>query len=175
MKEEKALSGKKIALIITISAIVVFAIWNIAWLSFVHTVYKPYMDAVGCNERGEYTVVDSDNYRYSVFKPSYLSFTSNLSISENIALNEVSESYRCSLIIWPKLSGSYQFGLSLTVPNKLNKDSENISFQTYGFMLDENMNSIEKLNDSAITILEDNKETISLLYEKAHNMWGIGD
>ncbi len=89
-------------------------------------------------------------------------------------LNEDPESFRCSLIIWPKIFGSYQFGLSLTVPNQANNGDEKLSFQTYGFMLDENMKPTDPLSDSEKKILEDNKEKVSMLYDKAQSMWEIG-
>ena len=176
MKKENASLKYKI-LIVSLSIIFIsFAVWNIAWFSFVHIVYQPFIDAIGgYSENGVCTTVSSDNYRYTVFKPSYLSFTSNLSIHENIPLNEENNSCKCSLIIWPKPFGSYQFGVSLSLPEKADNDDNAFSFQSYGYMLDENMKPIESLNSEEKAILEDNKEIISLLYEKAHNMWGIGD
>lgn len=64
----------KIIIIAVSLALILFAFLNITWFAFVHNVYQPFMDAVGCNEYGEYTVIGEDNYRYSVFKPTYLSF-----------------------------------------------------------------------------------------------------
>lgn len=173
MKNVKNKMGLRIAIVAISVCIIIFGILNITWFAFVHNVYQPFMDAVGCNEYGEYTVIGEDNYRYSVFKPTYLSFTSNLSIGENKALNE-SEEMPCRLLIWPKFFGGYEYGVSFSVLVDDAENDEELAFRTYGFMLDENMNPLEELEDEELKIIEENKDTIELLYEKAYKMWGIG-
>lgn len=95
-----------------------------------------------------------------------------MSVHENVAMNENTGKESVSLIIWPKFNGKYEYGVSLSV----NVDSEDgeFTFKTYGFMFDENMNSLEELNESEKKVLEENKDLIQDLYNRVYDMWEIG-
>lgn len=166
---------KRIWLFISLVLVVVFILWNILWLLFLDSTYKPLIDAVN---NYEFSIAEDnciyDGYSYNVFKPSYLSFSGNLSMSlyceDEIENNET----RCSLLIWPKLSGNYEYGVTLRVYKKDN-DKEVFSFDIYAFLLDEKMNPIEKLDPLELEIYEKEKDVIKSMYMKAHYMWGIGE
>ena len=153
----------------------IFTIWNIFWFSFMNKTYKPLLDAV--NNQGHTVGENScayDGYRYSVFQPSYLSFTGNLSMSiyddENIEDGETMS----SLLIWPKINGEYEYGVSLRV-FEIDSEKDGFSFESYSFLLDEKMEPLKELNPVEKEIYEQEKETIKSMYEKAYNMWGIGE
>ncbi len=174
-KDEDKSKKIKIKIVIILCSVLVgvFAIWNIAWFAFVNSVYKPLADKISVDNLGYHSMVADDNYRYSVFMPSYLSFTSNLSVHENTPINEQSDSHSVSLIIWPKLFGGYEYGVSLTVPKSEGKDE--LSFSSYNFMFDEHMNPLDELNEYEKEVLEEYKDEIKELYNKVYRMWGIGD
>lgn len=173
---KKIFSKKSSKIIIALLSIilVVFLCWNIIWFAFIQVRYKPFIDVVGYNDKGICTVVKEDNYRYTVFKPPYLTFRSNLVITENIPLNDGNIDYKCKLFIWPKFFGGYEFGFAITTPKPDSKDGE-VSFSTKGFMLDEKMNPVEPLSEADQDFLKENKEYIKMMYDKAYKMWGIGE
>lgn len=72
-------------IVIKISAgiiILVVAIFHIIWF-INYNQYKPYVDAVGKDEWGNYLYVDENKTAYSVFPPNYPRFVGNLSICDS--------------------------------------------------------------------------------------------
>ena len=168
--------NKKKAILAVIGVLVlIFAIWNITWFVFMNNTYKPLLDAV--NSQEHLVLEDScvyDGYRYSVFPPSYLSFSGNLTISiyddENIEDGET----RSSLLIWPKINGEYEYGISLRVFD-IDSEKDGFSFESYSFILDEKMEPLKELNPVEKEVYEQEKEAIKSMYEKAYALWGIGE
>ena len=155
--------NKKKAILVVIGVLVlIFAIWNITWFVFMNNTYEPLLDAV--NSQEHLVLEDScvyDGYRYSVFPPSYLSFSGNLTISiyddENIEDGET----RSSLLIWPKINGEYEYGISLRVFD-IDSEKDGFSFESYSFILDEKMEPLKELNPVEKEVYEQEKETIYL-------------
>jgi len=114
--------------------------------------YNKFIEVVPKNEWGLHFIKKEDGYIYSVKKPSYLSFTGNL----GVANNEKQE----ALIIWPLLSGGYEYGF------RLQKDG-----RAYEIYVDENMEPIHKDDMVAVQKVEEYKAELEKLLSKANEMW----
>lgn len=164
----------KIITFVSLIIVLLFAVYNIIWAVFMHMCWKPLTEPIGYNEHGECTIIAEDGYRYSAFKPSYLSFSGNLSLKKYEVMNEPSNETLCSLIIWPNFNGEYEIGVSIYGYEEDASQDNGFAFSSYGFMLDENKQPIDNLNETEKQIMEENSELIDSLYQKAYDMWGIG-
>src|SRR5699024_8822824 len=82
----------------------IFVIVNLFWLSFYFIKYGSYTKSIPKHESGTYLLV-TDQYDLSVKKPSYLSFTGNLAIT-----NKEDD---LSLLIWPTVGKNEEIGLQI--------------------------------------------------------------
>jgi len=153
-------------LICFVSLILTF---NLVWFLFSHFKYKSFKDAVGYDEQKKSWQYNDKEHVFGVSSPHYLSFTGNLSITNIINLDEKGnylDNNTYDMIIWPKINGEYDYGVTVGI----RKDNEK-TFTNYNFILDSKMNSIEKLTEEEQQILDNAKPEITLLYQKAKKMW----
>lgn len=150
MKVINKLNGKNILVFI----VLIFGLWNLSWFLSTTIKYDKFVEVVPKNEFGVHFLEKEDGYIYSVKKPGYLSFTGNLAVSND----EKQE----SLIIWPLITGGYEYGFSIQ------KDG-----QPYEFYVDENMKPIDKDDSVAIEKVEEYKVELEELLSKAKEMWKL--
>ena len=141
--------------------LIVFILLNIVWFSWRAIKYNNYSKGMDKNTAysifvPKYLKNDEEGFSYSVKYPDYLSFTGNLAISMP---SEDYDYFSDSLIIWPNLRG-YEYGLILY-------DEEN---NEYMIEVDES----KKPKDSEYKeILNDHKDNIDILFEKANKFWNL--
>ncbi|KGP81371.1 MULTISPECIES: hypothetical protein [Paenibacillus] len=145
--------NRKNILIIIVS---IFALWNLSWFLITSIKYHKFVEVVPKNEFGVHLLKKDDGYIYSIKKPGYLSFTGNLAISN--------DDDQESLIIWPLITGGYEYGFSIQ------KDRE-----TYEFYVDDddNMKPIDENDPAAIEKMEEYKLELEELLSKAKEMWQL--
>lgn len=155
---------KKTLKIVGVVVVIGFVIYNIIWTSTINKIYDPFKKAIGGNTKNE------DGYTYGVTLPKYLSYEGNISISEDINVEEDGSSEAtCALIIWPLRNGEYVFGANLLTGTQGN--SENYCI---GLYLDENMNLAQQYGKEEIEMYEKSLPKIKKLYDLAKETWGIG-
>lgn len=139
---------------IFILIIIAFVALNIIWFSITSVKYNKFIkDLPRFGSIYSYGTL-KDGYNYHVKKPSYLSYTGNLAVSNN----ETGE----LLIIWPLIFGGYEYGIRL--------EEDGIGYEFY---VDENMNPINKEDPYAVQCIEKNKSSIDVLLSKANEMWKL--
>lgn len=155
IKEIKHMSIKKrILVIVGCIMLFIFFTLNVFWYVTTYSRYSEYILSVPKNEHGIYGMTDPEGYNYNVKKPRYLSFKSgNLGVSTNDGNG---------LIIWPRPFGEYKYGVIITV--------DNVSYQIY---ITENLEVVDEDNETNKKIINDNKEIVESLFEKAHQKWDL--
>ena len=103
-----------------------------------------------------YVHTDADRYDYGVKYPDYLSFTGNLSVGLPATDDNPFTDF---LIIWPKLSGGCEYGVSITEDGK--------EYQIY-IHAD---GSAVRPEDSEVVAR--NQDHINALLGRAEAMWDI--
>lgn len=164
---------KKTVRVIIRLVIILFVLYNFVWAAFVSIKYHPFME---CNKGMK--AYKTDEYTYYVKKPDYLSFTGNLSITENIVTGYNKDyDYTGSLFIWPKLFNRYNVAFNVA-ETFVDYEQQTQNTYSYGIMLDENRKP--DFNVPGVYELyyehEDlfnNPELIDKLYSDAYKMWGI--
>lgn len=135
-------------------------ILNIAWFSWRQSHYSRFTDDF--NETPfstiwvpRYSKSDPDGFDYSVKYPDWLTFTGNLAVGfTGTEENPVT----AALIIWPKLSGGYEYGVIIS------SNEEN----SYRFYVDANGNPLDREYQE---ISEKYKSTITAMLSKAKGIW----
>lgn len=144
-----------------------FAIWNLTWLTWRHVAYSKYTEgmvetAMSTALVPRYVAKDSDGFDYSVKYPDYLSLTGNLAVGFP---GTEEDPYTDSLIIWPKFSGGYEYGVIL--------DSLEEGGDGFMFYIDTQGNAIE---DEYRQVSEKYEDVIAELLERVGGYWGaVGD
>lgn len=145
---------KRMLILIGCTVFILFCALNVFWYVVVYQRYSDYTDSVPKNEYGIYGLTDSEGFNYNVKKPRYLSFKSgNLGVSTSAGNG---------LIIWPKPFGGYEYGVLITV--------DDISYQIY---ITEKLEVVDDNNEIYINILNENKDSIETLFEKANEKWDL--
>jgi hypothetical protein len=153
-------------LICFVSLILAF---NLVWFLFSHFKYKSFKDAVGYDEQKQSWQYNDKEHVFGVSSPHYLSFTGNLSVTNIRKIDKDGnhlDEYTYSMIIWPKINGKYDYGVTVGI----RQDDKKV-LKAYNFMLDSKMNSIEELTEEEQQILDNAKSEITLLYQKTKKMW----
>lgn len=152
---------KKKVLKAVLGLLVLFLVINAGWFGWRTVKYGSYCRDWEKNPFAtwivpRYIYVDDDGYDYGVKYPDYLTFTGNMSVG----LPSVDDNpFTDFLIIWPKASGEFEYGVSLT------KGSQ--AYQVY-------INS-----DGTAVYPEDSKmaeeyqDTINDLLNRAKRMWDL--
>lgn len=111
----------------------VFVIYNMIWFFYIYKVYLPFLNALG-KER----YIEENGYEYYVAIPHYLSFSGNLSAGESHKNRDIYNETSVSLIIWPRLNGTYRVNARVETP-KEKEDEYHSSSAIYGFDLNSDM------------------------------------
>ena len=154
-------TGKKSALRIVLCIAVIFLLLNAGWYGWRTVRYGAFTKGMEQNDLGTWIVprylhTDADGYDYSVKYPDYLSVTGNLSVGLPA---EDDNPFTDFLVIWPKVFGGYEYGISLTE----GETNYQIYIHADGSAVDPRQREIA----------ERNKETIEDLLQKADAMWDI--
>lgn len=104
-----------------------------------------------------FAVKDEDGFDYSVKYPDYLSLTGNLAVGFPGTDEDL---FTDGLIIWPKFSGGYEYGVIL--------DSLEEGGDGYMFYIDVQGNAIE---DKYRQVSEKYADVIAELLERADGYW----
>ncbi|OBZ11506.1 hypothetical protein A7975_20685 [Bacillus sp. FJAT-26390] len=140
-------------LMVVLAALILFGVWNLAWLFITKNRYHDFTEAIPKTEGGSY-ITTKDGYIYNVKLPDYLHFTGNL----GIANHDKGE----ALIIWPLINGGYEYGI------RLQKDG--VAHEIY---VDENMNPIDKNDTDSVQLIEKYKAEANGLLARANEMWDL--
>ncbi len=109
-------SGKKTVLKVILGILAVFSLLNVSWYIWRMVKYDAYCKGMEKTVFATWIVprykhVDADGYDYGVKYPEYLSFTGNMSVGLPAKDDNPFTDF---LIVWPKVSGKYEYGVSLT-------------------------------------------------------------
>ena len=139
---------------ILLIVLVLFIAYNFIWYFGIYKVYSGYeKDFPVIEDSGVKIYVDNDEYQYSVNKPSYLLWDGNLAVAE--------KDIKHGLIIWLDFGGKRGCeGVILTNNSGEMKQIELIK-------RDKAKNEVDQ------DIVDENRDTIDLLYEKAEDIWNL--
>ena len=152
---------KKTAIRVVLGLLALFLLVNLAWCVWRMAKYGTYSKGMEKTYFSTWIVpryghTDADGFDYSVKYPEYLSLTGNLCVG----LPTTDENpFTDFLIIWPKWSGGYEYGVSLTI--------EGVTWQIYirpdGSVVDPEYSEIAARC----------RDTIDTLLERAGKMWDL--
>lgn len=146
----RAIIKNKKWLLVIIIIVFFFIMYNVFWFCWRNARYNGYTDNLDTfREHYSYVLTAEDGYLYNVKLPDYLSFTGNLCVA--------TPDGRVALIIWPKIFRGYSYGV------QIEKDGE-----IYSIELNEDLKSNQSEYNN---LVGENQDTVSLLMEKAENMW----
>ena len=152
---------KKKILKIVLALVIIFVACNIIWFAWSHIKYGKFSSGMQEGDFSNfitprYIYTDADRYDYLVKYPDYLSFTGNLCVG----MPTTEETFFTdALIIWPKVSGGYQFGALLY--------DENVEYSIY---IDSEGNALSKEDED---IVSRHRDTIRNLLIIADKKWDI--
>ena len=139
-----------------------FAVYNAVWFAYREIRYKPLTENIE-NRYGVYLTA-IDDVTYSVSKPSYLSFTGNLSLADT----ETHE----GLIIWPEFPSGYRYAADIAVRTD-KEDGREIPVLA-PIMIDENGNWIDDsgyYGKKEREIFDEKQEEIKEWLENKNQLW----
>lgn len=154
---------KKKALKIILAAVIAFAVYNIAWFAWSHIKYGKLSGGMEEMEISSfvtrrYSYTDAERFDYLVKYPDYLTFTGNLSVGIPVTDENV---FTDALIIWPTLSGKYNYGVLLY--------EEGAEYTVY---IDADGNALSKEYEDVVSRHRDQIETLLMM---ADHKWNIRD
>lgn len=154
---------KKKALKIILAAVIAFAVYNIAWFAWSHIKYGKLSGGMEEMEISSfvtrrYSYTDAERFDYLVKYPDYLTFTGNLSVGMPVTDENV---FTDALIIWPTLSGKYNFGVLLY--------EEGAEYTVY---IDADGNALSKEYEDVVSRHREHIETLLMM---ADHKWNIRD
>ncbi len=154
-------SGKKIILKVILGIVVIFALINANWFGWRMVKYGSYCKGWEKNSFAtwivpRYVFTDEDGYDYGVKYPDYLSFTGNMSVGLPVASDNMFTDF---LIVWPKVFGGYDYGVSVTKGG-----------QEYKIYINADGTAIHPGDSEIVT---DCQDTINDLLSKAKDMWNL--
>ncbi len=154
-------AGRKTVLRIALCLLALFILINAVWFIWRTVKYGAYCKGLEKNEFATWIVprykhTDADGFDYNVKYPEYLSFTGNLGVGSP---GEGDNLFTDGLIIWPKVSGGYEYGVMIM--------EEDQGFQIY-IHAD---GSAVYPKDSEVVAR--NQERISALLRRAEEMWDL--
>lgn len=142
----------------------IFLLLNLAWFGWRHAAYSGYRDGMRKTEFSNvwhtvYVAQDADGFDYNVSYPSYPMLTGNLAIGYPATEDDP---FTDGLIIWPKLSGGYEYGVIL---NPRGDDAEG-----YMFYIDAQGNAVDA---EYREIAEEARDVIKTLLTRANSQWKL--
>ncbi len=157
-----AIKIKKSAVLkVVLGLVVFFLLINAVWFGWRTVKYGSYCRGWEKNPFAiwivpRYVYVDDDGYDYGVKYPDYLTFSGNMSVGLPAADDNPFTDF---LIVWPKVSGEFEYGVSLT------KGSQ--AYQVYI-----NSDGTAVYPEDSI-IAEEYQDTINDLLNRAKIMWNL--
>ena len=155
-------ASKKKVIRIVLCILVFFVLINVFWYAWRMEKYGAYSKEMEENVFStwivpRYIYTDVNGYDYSVKYPNYLSFTGNLCVGL-----PTTDDYMFSdcLIIWPRLLGGYEYGISL------NEGDESFSIYIHA-------DGIAVYPEDSEVVAR-NQEVIDDLLSRAKEMWNLG-
>ena len=154
-------AGKNKVLRAVLGILVLFVLINAGWLIWRTVKYGSYIRGMEKNvfatwivPRYQYT--DAEGYDYGVKYPEYLSLTGNMSVGLPTTEDNWFTDF---IIIWPKLFGGYEYGVSISEGN-----------QDYQIYINADGSAV---NPEDSKLVADNQETIQELLTRAQQMWEL--
>ena len=154
-------TGIRAALRIVLCFLVLFILVNAAWFIWRTVRYGAYCEGMEKNEVATWIVpryvhADADGFDYGVKYPDYLTFTGNMSVGLPSADDNPFTDF---LVVWPKVSGRVEYGVSLT------KGS-----QVYQVYINADGTAVYPED---IKMVEEYQDTINDLLSRAKRMWDL--
>lgn len=154
--------GKKAAIRAALCLLALFVLFNICWFVWRAEKYGAYIEGMETNYFStrivpRYIYTDADGYDYGVKYPDYLSLTGNLCVGLPTSEEDVFTDF---LVIWPKFSGGYEYGVSV--------EADGVEHQIY---INADGSAVHK-EDSGI--VDRCQENIDALLLRARGMWDLG-
>ena len=148
---------------IILAVVILFAAYNMIWFAWSHITYGKLSIGMKKGDFGSfaaprYLYTDDGGYDYLVKYPDYPTFTGNMSVGSPTTEDNV---FTDALIIWPKISGGYDFGVLL-----YENDME------HAIYIDSEGNALSKEDED---IVSRHSDMIRDLLMKADKRWGIYD
>lgn len=142
-----------------------FLLLNLLWFGWRYLAYSGFAKGMTRTETSSalfptYAAKDGDGFDYTVKYPDYLSLTGNLAVGfpgtdEN--------PFTDGLILWPKLSGGYEYGVIL--------NSRETDGTGYMFYIDGQGGAMDAEYEE---LAEKYRDVIAELLERAESVWKLG-
>ncbi len=164
---------KNILTKILIGCTAVVAVYSVIWVIYANVVFSPYIKALG----GKKTAV-IDGYEFSVFTPTYPSFSGNLAVNEIKNGRDVYNETSAGLLIWPGFNGKYRVHVMVETPTEIYDDYHSGS-NIYGFEMNAEMKpdlSTEEYADNFNDhkeFFEENRDKIEDMLKKTRSAFNI--
>lgn len=162
-KEEKNTFKRGLAIFLTV-LLSAFAVFNVVWFAYRQIRYSPFTENVP-EIHGVY-LTSKDGISYSVSKPSYLTFTGNLALTD--------EKTTEGLLIWPEFPSGYKY--AAVIEARTEKENGREIPVLAHIMIDENGNWIddsENYGKKEREIFEEKQEEIKEWLRLANEMWNL--
>lgn len=149
-----------------------FLLLNIAWVIYYFCFINTYAEVLGLDEAELYSC-SQDGYLFYAATPDYLSFTSNLAITQIRTGGYVEDKPEeqdeviCDLLIWPALVGEDEYGLII----ELRQPGQKTQCYNYLMNADAELDDPESYDEAVLQVLEENKEAADVLFQHAFRMW----
>lgn len=132
--------------------VILLVCYNLFWLGWRYFKYTSYTERLEVFiEHLSYVYTDEEGYLYNVKLPDYLTYTGNLCVSV--------PGGESALLIWPKVSGGYEYGVQL-----------DLNGEVYSIMLQDDFMARDSQFDD---IINAHSEVIQELYGRAEGMWQL--
>ncbi len=153
--------GRKTVLKVILCLLALVLLINAGWYVWRAVKYGAYARGMEVNPIPEwlvprYKLTDADGYDYGLKYPDYLSFTGNMSVGMPAADDNPFTDF---LVVWPKLTGGYTYGVALTDDGK--------GYQIY---IGADGSAVDP-EDAAIVARH--RDTIDELLRRAKDMWDL--
>lgn len=151
---------------------IIFFLYIEVWSTYVAFRYEPFRKKLGDTVGYNTSSLTKDGYKYSIFKPHFLSFTGNLHIYEPAdAGNGQNDEISVDLTIWPCGINDYKVMVGIFEPTTYYSKYSSYRVVT-NIKLDKNMNLLDDTPEKR-ALYEQNLDKIENLYHLAYEMWGI--
>ena len=155
---------KKVIRKVLLALLSVFFLLNLLWFGWRHMAYAGFAEGMTRTEVSSFLFPtfaskDEDGFDYTVKYPDYLSLTGNLAVGfpgtdEN--------PFTDGLILWPKLSGGYEYGVIL--------NSRETDDTGYMFYIDAQGGALDNEYEA---LAEKYRDVIAELLERAESVWAL--
>ncbi len=153
---------KKTVIRAALCLLALFVLLNICWFVWRAEKYGAYSEGMEKNYFStrivpRYKYTDADGYDYGVKYPDYLSLTGNLSVGLPTTEEDMFTDF---LVIWPKFSGGYEYGVSV--------EADGVEHQIY---INADGSAVHKEDSGVVDRCQENIDALLL---RAREMWDLG-